>query len=119
VLREHPDEPEDEQRLSVFGQYGWAPEDRSEAAQYLGAGLQWVGAIPTRDLDTVGLGAFHVIFSDEGDFADDYETAIELFYGLQLCDWLNLKPDLQYIIHPGGVGNPNSLVLGVRTQVSF
>lgn len=119
LLQENPDEPEDEQGLGVFGQYGWAPEDRSEAAQYVGAGLQWVGPIPTRDLDIVGLGAFHVIFSDEGDFADDYETAIELFYKLQLVDWLSLKPDLQYIIHPGGIGNPNSLVLGARTQVSF
>jgi porin len=112
-------EEEGEQGIGVFGQYGWAPEDRSEAVQYFGGGVQWTGAIPARDEDILGLGVFHVELSREAGFAEDDETAIEFFYKLQLCDFCSAKPDIQYIVNPGGTTADHSLAVGVRVEISF
>lgn len=109
----------DEQGLNVFAQYGWSPEDRTEANHYYGGGVEWKGAIPTRDDDIAGLGVFHVEFSDDAGFVDDGETAFELFYKYQLFGWMTLKPDLQYIINPGGAGLDDALAVGVRWEVVF
>ena len=59
----------------------------------------------------------------------NFEAVIELTYIAQIIPGLNLQPDLQYIIHPGGnVADPlgsglapirNALVVGVTTQVRF
>ncbi len=110
---------EDKQGIGVFAQYGWAPEDRSEVEHYYGGGFQWVGALPSRDEDIWGVGAFTVEFSNKADFADERETAIELFYMAQLTNWMNLKPDLQYIMNPGGIGNDDALALGLRCEIIF
>jgi porin len=56
------------------------------------------------------------------------ESFIELTYQYQLRPWIQLQPDLQYVINPGaGISDPNmptrrianELVLGLRTNISF
>jgi len=32
---------------------------------------------------------------------------------------MSLKPDLQYILNPGGDGKPDALAIGVRWQILF
>jgi len=59
------------------------------------------------------VGLFQVWFSEELDLPKDTETAIEFFYEAQLFGFLYLKPDLQYVINPGGA-YPDALALGVR-----
>lgn len=119
IWSEESGSEEDEQGIGVFVQYGFAPEDRSEANHYIGGGVQWIGAIPSRDEDILGLGVFHVIFSEEAGFAQDGETACELFYKIQATGWMSLKPELQYIANPGGVGNDDALALGLRCEIVF
>jgi porin len=46
------------------------------------------------------------------------ETAIEMFYKLQLTPFFSIKPDLQYIVNPGG-DLPNAFVAGLRMEVAF
>lgn len=49
-----------------------------------------------------------------------YEGIIEIDYGAQITPWLKLRPNLQYVIRPGGTGTiPNALVLGLYAQVTF
>jgi porin len=108
-----PGHGEDEKGIWIFGQYGWAPSDRSAANHYLGAGVQFAGLVPGREEDAFGVGLFHVWFTEELDLPKGTETAIEFFYKVQLLGFLYLKPDLQYIINPGGV-YPDALALGVR-----
>jgi len=119
LWRRYPEKEEDEQGIGIFGQYVWAPKDRSEAEHYLGGGLKWTGLIPTREQDILGVGVFHVRFSDEADFEKEGETAIELFYKAHLCGFLSVKPDLQYIVNPGGSANPDALAVGARLEISF
>ncbi len=91
----------------------------SEVEHYIGGGLAWTGAIPTRNDDIFGLGSFHVVFSDDVDFEDDSETSIELFYKAQISPWLSIKPDVQYIINPGGDGKDDALAIGIRWEIVF
>jgi carbohydrate-selective porin OprB len=75
--------------------------------------------VPSRDGDTIGAGVFHVEFSDEAEFANDGETAVEVFYRAQVTGWFSVKPDFQYIFNPGGTTNDDSVVVGARAELIF
>ncbi|MGB0714686.1 MAG: carbohydrate porin [Phycisphaerae bacterium] len=128
LFREPPDndgdveveESETEQGLGVFFQFGWSPEDRNEISQHYGGGFQYYGPIPGRDDDVFGVGVQHINLSDriqslERRYA---ETAIEVFYKIAVNDRLSVKPDLHYVVDPGGAGR-DALVAGVRLEWSF
>ena len=119
LWRENPGEKDDSQGIGLFAQYGWAPKDRFEVEDYAGGGFRWQGAIPGRDDDVLGLGAFNVYFSDRAGHREHAETAVEFFYKAQLTGWLAVQPDLQYITNPGGDIDKNALVLGGRVEFVF
>jgi porin len=116
---ERPQDPEDTQGIGLFGQYGWAPPDRSAVEHYLGGGVRWEGLVPSRARDVLGLGVFHVRFSEKAGVEKDTETVVEAFYLLQFMGCLFVQPDLQYIINPGGTTNPDALAVGLRFGVSL
>lgn len=119
LLKEH-DDPEDEQGMGAFAQFGWAPEDRNELARYVGGGLIYTGAVPRRDEDIVGVGVAHARFSDRVKRLDGltHETAVEVFYKARLTPWLSLQPDLQFIVNPGGDGK-DALAAGLRFAIDL
>lgn len=119
LWRENPEIEDDEQGLAFFAQYGWASEDVSEATEYWGGGIQWIGPIPRRDDDVLGLGVFYTELTRKVDFAEHQETVLEFFYRAQVFNWLSIKPDVQYIRDPGGTNNKSSLAVGVRVEVTF
>jgi len=48
------------------------------------------------------------------------EYDAELYYGVHVTNWLTVRPNLQYIKHPGGVYEvDNALVAGLKIQSSF
>lgn len=48
------------------------------------------------------------------------EYDVELNYGIQATQWLNIRPNVQYIAHPGGVREvQNAVVAGVQFQSTF
>ena len=117
VFKENAGDEKDSQGLGVFAQYGWSPEDRNWAHQYIGGGLVYRGLVPSRDTDLLGAGVAHVIFSDAL-HGTGHETAIELYYKAILRPWVSLQPDLQYIVSPSGVER-DSLLVGLRTEIVF
>jgi len=119
LWKENNESADDKQGIGVFAQYGWAPKDRCEVSDYVGGGLRWQGAIPTRDDDVLGLGAFNIYFSDRAGHKEHSETAIELFYKAQIMGWLAVQPDMQYITNPGGDNKKSALVLGGRVEFVF
>jgi porin len=49
-----------------------------------------------------------------------YELALEWTYMTQVTPWLQVQPDIQYIINPGGTGRiKNALVLGFQLALNF
>lgn len=115
-------EEDDDQGVGVFAIYGWAEPDVSVVEHHVAFGGAWKGPIPTRDDDTTGIGASLAIFSDEDGAGvdDEFELAIEAFYKVQITPWFSLKPDLQYVINPGGLASQrNAVVATVRAEIAF
>jgi porin len=119
IWKEETKDEEGFEGVGLFTQYGWNLNDRNDVDVYYGGGFNWTGAIPTRNDDVLGLGAFNVNFSDKAEFEKEFETAIELFYKGQITGWMWLKPDFQYIINPGGTDNKDALAAGLRLEISF
>jgi porin len=107
--------------LSVFAQYGWADEQVSEFSQHIAGGFVARGLIPSRESDAAGIYVTHVDLSDEpgAGFADD-ETAIDLYYRIQVTPAVYVQPELQYIINPSGDPTvDDALVGGIRVGITF
>ncbi len=120
--------------LRVFGRVGGAPADRNLADFYAETGLNFRGLLPGRGRDVLGIGFTYTNVSGDVRRAaedanrlhgthqslPDYEAVLETTYEANLTPWLQVQPDLQYIIHPGGSPRDgNALVLGVRTVITF
>lgn len=78
-------------------------------------GLVYKGLLPEREDDVVGCG---VAWARLDSPPPNEETAIELFYRIQLFPRVSLQPDLQYVVSPSGVER-DALVAGTRFQVAF
>jgi porin len=51
---------------------------------------------------------------------DGYEVAAEVFYGWTPMKSVTIRPNLQYIVHPGGTSqNDNAFVVGLKSSVAF
>lgn len=56
----------------------------------------------------------------QGALSSTGENAVELFYGFHLASFLQFRPDLQWVRRPGGItGNPDAVIVGARTSVTF
>jgi porin len=98
------------------------------------AGGVWQGTFPGRDQDFVSFMVAYAHtnprltrFQRQRDRVapgslgiQSYESVVEVDYGAQITPWFKLRPNLQYVIHPGGTGSiPDTLVTGLYAQVTF
>lgn len=100
---------------------------------FANGGLVYQGLFPSRLHDTAAFGVAYGAFSRQlarsqrdarsagsGAGVQQYEVALELTYIVQATRWLQVQPDLQYIINPGGTGKlPNALVLGFQLALTL
>jgi porin len=125
--------------LGVFGSVSYAPSDRNFRDFYCDTGFNYKGILPTRHNDILGIGfaygqVSNGMRSPQSDLSSaptytppdgsakalNYEMAFETTYVAAITPWLNLQPDLQYIIHPGATSQAgNALVIGLRATVVF
>jgi porin len=105
-----------------FVQYGHADREVSAVTDYFGAGVTWDGPYEKAYPDTLGLGvaAARLTHAAGAGFTRDFETSIEAFYNFQVTPYLSIKPDLQYIINPGGDRSVrDALVATIRVGLAF
>ena len=103
LLPEHPNDPDDNQGLTGFLQWGTADDDLSAIESHFGAGLVYTGLVPDQDSWETGLYLSHADLTNApGAGLGGTELAIELFQELRITPTLTLKPDLQYIVDPSG-----------------
>ena len=82
-------------------------------------GAVWAGPLHGRPDDTIALGFANSWFSNDLP-GKSYETTFELAYTYEVNDQLNVTPDIQYLLQPGGTGDiDNALILGVLLYVTF
>jgi porin len=122
--------------LNVFGRIMGAPDDQNLIDFSLNGGFTLAAPLPGRDNDQAGidLGIGRVssraagLDRDHATIARGVETLVELTYQAQVTPWLQLQPDLQFVINPGaGLMNPdddsrqlrNEFVAGIRAITTF
>jgi porin len=117
------EEPTDPVGIAGFLQYGYADSHVSPIWQYVGGGVTWTGPIPSqrRRDDSLGISFAYAGFSSSAGagFTRDYELSVEAFYGIQVRSYLLVKPDLQYIVNPGGRGAHDALAATARIVLTF
>lgn len=111
------------QGIGVFGRVGVSDGDANPIQSFYSVGLGGTGLLPTRDHDRFGLGYFYTNWSD-GYLADilgvNTAQGIELFYNIQITPWLQVSPDLQVLMNPGGVSDRDTaIVYGLWAKMSF
>lgn len=116
--------------LDAFLRLGAAPADRNTLTWALDTGLSWHGPFPCRPDDVAAIGLAHAAFSsraaatarllDPTAPALDHEQALELSYTISLNEHVSLKPDVQYIRHPGGSrAQRDALLVMLRVNAEF
>ncbi|MFF7064039.1 carbohydrate porin [Pseudomonas sp. NPDC008258] len=127
--------------LSLFANATVHDKKTNAIDNYVQAGLVYKGPFDARAKDDIGfaLARVHVNpayrknarLANQAAGLDDYdnpgylpvqdtEYSAELYYGIHLADWLTVRPNLQYIRHPGGVSQVDgALVGGLKIQSSF
>jgi porin len=127
--------------LSVFASLTQQDKATSGIESFQNLGLVYRGPFDARPKDDLGLGIARLKVNDavtkrqkqlnDNSGIDDYDNPlyvpvqhseynIELNYGVHVTDWLTVRPNLQYVRHPGGVYEvDNAIVAGVKVQASF
>lgn len=122
LWKENAEMPEDLQGLGMFFRYGYAPGDVNTIQNFWSVGGQYQGPIPTRDNDVIGFGVAQGLLShhlEQTGVSPQRETALELYYKIEVFPWLAISPDFQWVLDPGGLGARDSFVAGLRVQASF
>jgi porin len=100
---------------------------------FANGGLVYQGPFPARPHDRAALGVVYGAFSEElrrsqrdarsvgtGGGLQTYELVLELTYMFQATRWLQVQPDVQYVINPGGTGKiRNALVIGFQLALNL
>ena len=127
--------------LSVFANATVHDKKTNAIDNYVQAGLVYKGPFDARAKDDIGFALARVHVNpayrknarlanqaaglydyDNPGFlpVQDTEYSAELYYGIHLADWLTVRPNLQYIRHPGGVSQVDgALIGGLKIQSSF
>ncbi|BBH47776.1 carbohydrate porin [Pseudomonas sp. KU43P] len=127
--------------LSLFANATVHDKKTNAIDNYVQAGLLFKGPFDARSKDDIGfaLARVHVnpayrknarLANQAAGLVDydnpgylpvqDTEYSAELYYGIHLADWLTVRPNLQYIRHPGGVSQVDDAVIaGLKIQSTF
>jgi porin len=82
-------------------------------------GFVYKGLVLNRNDDKTAFGFAYGSLSDDLE-NKDYELMFELPHIYQATPWLQIQPDAQWIVHPGGSSDiPNALVTGMQLVVDI
>ena len=127
--------------LSLFANGTMHDKKTNAVDNYVQAGLVYKGLFDARAKDDIGFALARVHVNPAYrknaeatnqaravyDYDDpsylppqDTEYSAELYYGVHVTNWLTVRPNLQYIRHPGGVDKvDDALIGGIKIQSSF
>ncbi len=127
--------------LNVFANFTVHDKATNYIDNYQQVGLVYKGPFDSRPKDDIGVGVGRIhVNNDAQDRAklvnqlsgiEDYDNPgylpvqdteydAEIYYGFHVTNWLTVRPNLQYIKHPGGVDQvENAIVAGLKVQSKF
>lgn len=125
LYRESSGDPGTPRGLSLFGRVAWAPQADRNVATFDGeTGINYTGLFPSRsrDLTGVALALTHLggSYVRAAGGVCDHELVLEATHLFVLGEHLALQPDLQYVVHPGGLGRVRDAVAaGLRLTLAY
>jgi porin len=111
-----------------------ASDPKTATFRYFYAGAFYQGTFAHRDADFVSLLFAHGHYNSRlARFQEDrnrvspgavgiqtYESVVEVDYGIAVAPWLQVRPNLQYVMRPGGTGKiRDAFVTGLFTRMTF
>ncbi|KWU50776.1 carbohydrate porin [Pseudomonas palleroniana] len=127
--------------LNIAANVTFHDKDTNVVDNYQSLMLVYKGPFDARTKDDIGIGVARLhansnvkknaeLRNEAGGFTDysqaDYaplrntEYNVELNYGFHVTNWLTVRPNLQYVVHPGGIDQvDNALVAGLKIQSTF
>ena len=114
--------------LGAFVRFGWADNTINPVNSYIGAGINYIGLIPGRKEDVFGIALaaahnnekYQMVSKEENVELKDYEYILELTYSVNINNWLQVQPDVQYVANPAACHhNTYAFVYGTRLQISL
>jgi porin len=116
--------------VSVFLNMTQADRATTRTDNQIALWLINAGPFRGRPLDDAGIGigrtnvnaraALAETFGVPGSESPNAEYAGEIYYGIHLCPGLVVRPNVQYIVHPGGYdGTTDIVVLGLKSAITF
>jgi len=93
---------ENNRGLRMFLEYAHSNKFLAPVYQHFGGGLLWTGIQSNRPADEIGISTQYGQISPQPGLLWKHEQAVESFYKFIIASWINVQPDFQYIIHPGG-----------------
>ncbi|WP_262927289.1 carbohydrate porin [Phytohalomonas tamaricis] len=125
--------------MSLFSMGTWNDKDTAYIDKYISIGMSYTGPFDARPKDDFGIGLAWANVNDNYDrytrrsnedlagpaspgylVAQGEEYDAEIYYGFHMANWLTLRPNVQYVIHPGGNSDTdNAIVGGFMAKVDF
>ncbi|POA48113.1 porin [Pseudomonas sp. MPR-ANC1] len=127
--------------LNIAANATFHDKDTNFIDNYQSVMFVYKGPFDARPKDDIGIGAARIHVNDDvkknaellnaSNGVSDYDNPVfspireteynyELNYGIHVTNWLTVRPNLQYITHPGGVDAvDNALVAGLKIQSTF
>ncbi|UUT11473.1 carbohydrate porin [Pseudomonas zeae] len=127
--------------LNIAANATFHDKDTNFIDNYQSVMFVYKGPFDARPKDDVGIGAARIHVNDDvkknaellnaSNGVADYDNPVfspireteynyEINYGFHVTNWLTVRPNLQYITHPGGVDEvDNALVAGLKIQSTF
>jgi len=115
--------------LSMFANVTQADRATSVTDNQVALGLFYKGLVPAVPGDVLGFGVARTNVNGRAAMADRLvpgtsvrhaEYAAEVYYSIHPADWLELRPNLQYIRHPGGIRQADDVgVLGMKAAITL
>jgi porin len=127
--------------LNIAANATFHDKDTNTVDNYQSIMLVYKGPFDARPKDDVGIGAARLHVNDDvkknaellnvANGVSDYDNPLyaplrsteynyEINYGFHVTNWLTVRPNLQYVVHPGGVDKvDNALVAGLKIQSVF
>ncbi|WP_288937158.1 carbohydrate porin [uncultured Sphingomonas sp.] len=115
--------------LSMFANVTQADRKTSVTDNQVAVGLFYKGLVPWIPGDVLGFGLARTNVNGRAAAADravpgtavrDAEYAAEVYYAIHPTDWLELRPNLQYIHQPGGIRTAADVgVVGMKAAITL
>ncbi len=127
-------DPASKQGLSVFFNATYADRRTSTLDNQIAVGLFWTGPFSFRRGDEIGfaVGRTHVnsrvadVEKQQNDRelgpigVQHSEWVAEVYYNMHAAPWLDLRPNIQYVRHPGGIdANTDDVIAGLKLAINF